>query len=325
MPVLASLLLRRSVAEKETRFIKRAHALYQPLLSHAMAHPAATAAIAAGWFAISLCIAPFLGAEFIPRLDEDAIAIQAWRLPSVSLEESIRNTTMIEKLLRRFPEVWTIVSRTGTGEIPTDPMGVEMSDIYLILKPRNQWKTAKTQSGLIRAFDSELEKAIPGTQFSYSQPIELRVQELIAGVRSDVAIAIYGEDLSTLKRLGDELVRVVSSVPGAADTKAEQVAGTWYLRIAIDRDAISRYGINASDVLGTVQALAGKTVGTYLEGERRFAIQVRFRPEDRLNPEEIGELRVSDTAVDSCPSSSSQGSALRRARPRSAAKISIAG
>jgi heavy metal efflux system protein len=294
MPVLASLLLRRRFSEEETWFVKRAGALYQPLLSAAMEHPVTTAAMAGGLFAASLGIAPFLGAEFIPRLDEGTIAIQVWRLPSVSLKESIRNTTMIEKVLRRFPEVATIVSRTGTGEIPTDPMGVEMSDIYLILKPHRQWKTAKTQPGLIAAFDSALEKAVPGTQFSYSQPIELRVQELIAGVRSDVAIAIYGEDLSTLKRLGDDVVRVVSTVPGAADTKAEQVAGTWYLRVAIDRNAISRYGINASDVLGTVQALAGRTVGTYLEGERRFAIQVRFRPEDRLNPEEIGELRVSD-------------------------------
>ena len=259
-----------------------------------MDHPVATASIAAGMFALSLCVAPFLGAEFIPRLDEGAIAIQAWRLPSVSLEESIRNANMIEKVLHRFPEVATVISRTGTGEIPTDPMGVEISDIYLILKPRDQWRTAKTQSGLIGAIDAALEKAVPGIQFSYSQPIELRVQELIAGVRSDVAIAIYGEGLGTLKRLGDEVVKLVSAVPGAADTKAEQIAGTWYLRMVIDRDAISRYGINAADVLATVQAVAGRTVGTYLEGERRFPIQVRFRPEDRLNADEIGELRVSD-------------------------------
>lgn len=294
MPVLGSLLLRRGVSERETWFVAQAHRLYRPLLVRAMNNPAATVGIAAGLFALSLCVAPFLGAEFIPRLDEEAIAIQAWRLPSVSLEEAVRNTTMIEKVLRRFPEVVTVVSRTGTAEIPTDPMGVDMSDIYAILKPRDQWKTAHSQTGLIEAFDAALEGSVPGTIFSYSQPIELRVQELIAGVRSDVAIAIYGEDLNTLKRLGDEVVRVVSAVPGAADTKAEQVAGTWYLRVVVNRAAISRYGINASEVLDTVHGLAGKTVGTYLEGEKRFAIQVRFSPEDRLNPQEIGELRVSD-------------------------------
>jgi cobalt-zinc-cadmium resistance protein CzcA len=294
MPVLGSLLLRRGVSERETWFVAQAHRFYRPLLARALDHPAATAGIAAGLFALSLCVAPFLGAEFIPRLDEGAIAIQAWRLPSVSLEEAVRNTTMIEKVLRRFPEVVTVVSRTGTAEIPTDPMGVDMSDIYAILKPRDQWKTAHSQTGLIEAFDAALERSVPGTIFSYSQPIELRVQELIAGVRSDVAIAIYGEDLKTLKGVGDEVVHVVSAVSGAADTKAEQVAGTWYLRVVVNRAAISRYGINASEVLDTVRGLAGKTVGTYLEGEKRFAIQVRFRPEDRLNPQEIGELRVSD-------------------------------
>ena len=294
MPVLGSLLLRHGVSEKETWLMRKAHSYYVPLVSWTMHYPRRTAFVAGALFALSLCVAPFLGAEFIPRLDEGTIAIQAWRLPSVSLEESVRNTTMIEKVLKRFPEVSTVVSRTGTGEIPTDPMGVEMSDIYAILKPHSQWRTAKTQAGLIEAINQALENDVPGTQFSYSQPIELRVQELIAGVRSDVAIAIYGEDLNTLKRLGDEVVRIVSRVPGAADTKAEQIAGTWYLRVAIDRDAISRYGINAAEVLDTVKALGGRTVGTYLDGERRFAIQVRFRPEDRVNSEAIEEIRVSD-------------------------------
>ena len=143
-----------------------------------------------------------------PRLDEGSIAIQAWRLPSVSLEESIRNTTMIEKVLKRFPEVTTVVSRTGRPEIATDPMGVETSDIYVMLKPHDEWRTAQTKEGLIEAFDEALEESVPGTSSAISQPIELRVQELIAGVRSDVAIIIFGEDLRVLlKRLGDEVVR----------------------------------------------------------------------------------------------------------------------
>ncbi len=259
-----------------------------------MRHPGIIGALAGTLFAVSVAVALTMGSEFIPRLDEGTIAIQAWRLPSVSLEESIRNTTMIEKVLKRFPEVTTVVSRTGRPEIATDPMGVETSDIYVMLKPHDEWRTAQTKEDLIQAFDEALEESVPGTVFSYSQPIELRVQELIAGVRSDVAITIFGEDLDMLKRLGNEVVRVVSEVPGAADTKAEQVAGLPYLRIIIDREAIARYGINASQILDTVAAVGGKIVGEVLEGQRRFFMQVRFSPEDRANADRIGEIRVAD-------------------------------
>jgi cobalt-zinc-cadmium resistance protein CzcA len=294
MPVLASFFLRGGVREEETWLVRHAKRLYKPLLDRAMDRPIATSGVAAALFSVSVLLASFMGAEFIPRLDEGAIALQAWRLPSVSLEESVRNTTMIEKVLRRFPEVVTVVSRTGRAEIATDPMGVEISDIYVILKPHEEWQTAGSREGLIDAVNEALVKTVPGTQFSYSQPIELRVQELIAGVRSDVAITIFGEDLETLEQLGQQVVGVVSRVRGAADVKAEQVAGLPYLRVIIDRDAIARYGINASQVLDTVQAMGGRTVGEVLEGERRFFLQVRFRPEDRSNFERIKEIRVSD-------------------------------
>jgi cobalt-zinc-cadmium resistance protein CzcA len=296
MPVLASLVLRRGVKDEETWLIRRAKRLHSPLLARAMRHPATTGGIAAGLFAISVGVALFMGAQFIPRLDEGVIALQAWRLPSVALEESIRNTTMIEKVLGHFPEVVTVVSRTGRAEIATDPMGVEISDIYIILKPHDEWQTADMKEGLIEAFNRALVTAVPGTQFSYSQPIELRVQELIAGVRSDVAITIFGEDLDTLKEIGDAVVRLVAKVPGAADTKAEQVAGLPYLRVIIKRDAIARYGINAAQILETVEAIGGRAVGEVLEGQRRFFLQVRFRPEDRSNFERIKELRVADPA-----------------------------
>lgn len=294
MPVLASIFLRRGVKEEETWLIRQTKRFYLPLQRRTMRHPAITGGVAAVIFAASLGVASMMGAEFIPRLDEGAIALQAWRLPSVSLEESIRNTTMIEKVLKRFPEVETVVSRTGRAEIATDPMGVEISDIYAILKPEEEWQTAETKAELIAEFDAALQNSVPGTQFSYSQPIELRVQELIAGVRSDVAITIFGEDLDELKRLGDAVVRVVSRVPGAADTKAEQVAGLPYLRVIIDREAIARYGINASQVLDTVEAMGGRIVGEVLEGQRRFFMQVRFQPEDRDDFHRIGEIRVSD-------------------------------
>jgi len=294
MPVLASFLLKLNTSEKETFLIRKAKKYYFPLVRKTIQRPKRTSVTAAVIFLFSLVLVPFMGAEFIPRLDEGAVAIQAWRLPSVSLEESIRNTTMIEKVLKKFPEVRTIVSRTGRPEIATDPMGVETSDIYVILEPEDTWKTADTKEELINKMNEALEESLPGTAFSYSQPIELRVQELIAGVRSDVAINIYGDDLDTLKELGDSIAQAVSEVPGAADTKAEQVAGLPYLRVVIDRDAIARYGINAQHVLDTVEALGGRNVGQVLEGQKRFFMQVRFNPEVREDIERIANIRISD-------------------------------
>lgn len=293
-PVLASLFLRKGVKEEETWIIRHVKRIYRPLLTRTMHHPALTGGVAAALFAGSLGVASFMGAEFIPKLDEGSIALQAWRLPSVSLEESVRNTTRIEQVLQNFPEVTSVISRTGRPEIATDPMGVEISDIYVLLKPDHEWTTAATKDGLIQAFDAALQKAVPGTKFSYSQPIELRVQELIAGVRSEIAINIFGEDMQQLKTLGDQVVQVVSKVRGAAETKAEQVAGLPYLRVIINRDAIARYGINASQVLDTVRAMGGRPVGQVIKGNRRFFIQVRFSPEDRKNFERIRDIKVAD-------------------------------
>ncbi len=294
MPVLASYFLKKGAHDKETFIIRKVKQYYLPLVRKTISRPKITAAVAGTIFFLSLIFVPFMGAEFIPKLDEGAIALQAWRLPSVSLEESVRNTTMVERILKKFPEVITVVSRTGRAEIATDPMGVEISDIYVILKPPSEWKSAETKHGLVEKMNEALTKALPGTMFSYSQPIELRVQELIAGVRSDVAISIYGDDLETLEELGGKVVRVISKVPGAADTKAEQVAGLPYLRVVIDRDAIARYGINASQVLDTVEAIGGRQVGQVLEGQKRFSMQVRFSPEDRASFDNIKNIRVSD-------------------------------
>lgn len=294
MPVLASFGFRRGVTERETWLIRRVKPIYLRIVRRAMAHPQVTVSVSGGVFGVSLLVAMTMGAEFIPRLDEGAIALQAWRLPSVALSESVRSTTLIEKTLQQFPEVTSVISRTGQAEIPTDPMGIEVSDIYALLKPKDEWTTAATREGLIEKMDQALNANVPGNTFSYSQPIELRMQELIAGVRSDVAIKLYGENLETLKQKADEIVRVVSRVPGAADTKAEQIAGLPYLRIRIDRKAIARYGINASQVLDVVEAMGGKIVGQVLEGQRRFFLQVRFQEKDRSDLASIKNIKVAD-------------------------------
>ncbi len=294
MPVLASFSFRKGVRESETWLIHKAKEVYLPFLKKAIARPRLTIVGTTAVFLASVLLTLTMGAEFIPRLDEGAIALQAWRLPSVALSESVKSTTLIEKMLRQFPEVTSVISRTGQAEIPTDPMGVETSDIYVLLKPHDEWKTARTREELIAKMDAALKKAVPGTIFSYSQPIELRMQELIAGVRSDIAINLYGDDLDVLKQKADEIARVVSQIQGAADTKAEQVAGLPSIRVHINREAMARYGINASEVLDVVEALGGKIVGQVLEGQRRFDLQVRFQKSDREDVDRIRNLRVSD-------------------------------
>ena len=294
MPVLSSFFLAKNVKEEESKLIHKVKERYIPWLKRVMIRPGLTAAVATVVLAVGVVAAIFMGAEFIPRLDEGTIALQTWRLPSVALSESVHSTTMVEKVLKQFPEVETVVSRTGRAEIATDPMGVEVSDVYVILKPHDEWKTASNREGLIEAFDKALKDKVPGNIFSYSQPIELRMQELIAGVRSDVAITLYGSDLDMLRQKADEIVRVVSQIPGAADVKAEQTGGLPYLRVNIKRDQIARYGINTRDVLDAVEAIGGKEVGQVLEGQKRFALQVRFEKSDRDAVEKIGNIKVAD-------------------------------
>jgi cobalt-zinc-cadmium resistance protein CzcA len=280
MPVLASLFLKR-VSEKEPLLFRLARGAYAPLLRLATLRPAVTFAVAVGCFAASLSVIPFLGAEFIPSLDEGAIALQVWRLPSISLEESNRISTKVEQAIRaEFPEVKTVVSRTGRAEIATDPMGVEISDTYLILNDPDTWRFA-TKEALVEAIDNTLTKQVPGAIYSYSQPIELRVSELISGVRSDVAIKIFGDDIDRMHQVAEQIVKVVSAIPGAADAKAEQTTGLPVMRVRVDRAAIARYGLAAGDVLDVIETLGGKRVGTVLEGQKRFDLQVRFDPKVR--------------------------------------------
>jgi len=292
IPVLASLLLPGRLEEKEIRLLGWLRTRYEPALERTLRRPRLALGAGLGLFGVAVLLAPFLGAEFVPRLDEGAFALQAWRLPSVSLEESVRQTGEIERTLQDFPEVVTVVSKTGRAEIATDPMGVEISDILVLLRPQGDWQTAPSREGLIGAMDSALRARVPGTVFSYSQPIELRVSELISGVRSDVAFTIYGDDLAALEQTAAAAVRVLARVPGAADVKAEQTAGLPVLRVRLDRRALARYGINAADALDAVTTLGGREAGVVLEGQRRFAVQVRFVGSARQDPAQIGALPI---------------------------------
>jgi len=293
-PVLVSSLLRGKVEEKDVWFIQRAKRIYGPALEWALVRQRRVLAGAGVSVLLALAAAPFLGAEFIPRLDEGAFALQVLRLPSVSLEESVRQTTQLEQvLLQQFPdEVKDIVSKTGRPEIATDPMGGNISDVFVMLHPESRWKAATSKAELETKMSAALSE-IPGLVFSFSQPIELRVNELIAGVRSDLAIKIYGDDLQQLSQVADRVVSAVSALPGAAGFKAQQLEGLPQLQISVLPEQLARYGINAADVMESVEAIGGGPVSQVLEGQRRFDLTVRFPATVRASPSSISALLVS--------------------------------
>lgn len=299
MPTLCVLIFKKETKTKvyteetDNRIMRFLKSRYKPLLQKAVFHPRVTIIAAAACFISSLVLVPFLGSEFMPELDEGAIAINVLRLPSVSLNESVELSALIEKTLMKYPEVETVVSKTGRPEIATDPMGQEISDVFVMLKPRKSWQTAKTKEGLIKRMEEDLEK-IPGMQYSFSQPIELRVSELIAGVRSDIAIKLFGEDFEVLKPKAEEIERVVTAIRGAEDVKVEQVTGLPVVQIKIDRSAIARYGINVSDIQDVITtAIGGKAASQVLEGQMRFDLLVRFIEEARNSVEEIKNILIS--------------------------------
>jgi cobalt-zinc-cadmium resistance protein CzcA len=292
MPVLASVYL-RTVSEHEPFLVRWAKAAYRPLLALAVDRPLVTAAVALAAFLGGAGLASRLGAVFIPKLDEGSIAIQAARLPSVSLETSVQMTTRIEKCLMQFPEVESVVCKSGRPEIANDPMTINLTDVIVTLHPHDRWRFA-TKEELVGAMEKALEDEVPGQVYSFSQPIELRVAELVAGVKSDIGISIYGDDLDVLRHKGEEVARALGKVPGAADVQTEPAAGLPYLRVIIDRAAIARHGINARDVLDAVAVVGGKEVGQVFEGQRRFPLQVRFGPEWRGDLDRLRRVTVAD-------------------------------
>ncbi|MHB1170184.1 MAG: efflux RND transporter permease subunit, partial [Longimicrobiales bacterium] len=301
-PVLISLFMRRGVKEKEVWLMRKAKGIYRPALEWTLGHTRRVLIGAGLAFVAAVAVFPLLGSEFIPQLDEGSFAVQVLRLPSISLEESIAQTTIMERrLLGEFPdEIADVVSKTGRAEIATDPMGVNISDVFVMLHPEDQWTLAGSKDEL-EVQMSEVLEGIPGMVFSFSQPIELRVNELIAGVRSDLAIKIYGDDLDLLSQKANEVVAAVSQLDGATGFKAQQLSGQPQLQISVLPDQLARYGINAADVMKTVEAIGGAEATTVLEGQRRFGLTVRFPEYARQNPEAVANLLVSAPAGERVP------------------------
>ena len=295
MPVLASYAFRRLPRGHSSPLVGWITAVYRPILGAALRNPMVAAAIPPLVFLASLGIVPFLGAEFIPNLDEGSILVMMYRVPGISVNESLHGNEIIESVLHKFPEVEMVFSRTGRPEVAVDPMAIDQSDVYVFLKPPSHWPQRRTKDELIAAMKEALEKEAPGAGYSFLQPIQMRMQELMeAGVRSDIAVKLYGDDLNVLRDKARQIAAVVNRVAGAADVRAERVSGLLYLRIRIRREAIARHGLDVLDVLHTVEAIGGKVVGQVVEGNRRFALQVRFEPAQRKTPEDVRNLKVGD-------------------------------
>ena len=276
VPVLTSYFVRPKLGAHETWLLRLAHRAYVPCLQRALRHRWLTIGSAVILLAAALALFLRLGAEFVPQLDEGDLLVEARRLPGIALSESVATGLRVEKALMDLPEISHVVSRTGAPEVATDPMGVEQSDIYVGLKPREEWRDGISKDDLAQAISERIERLVPEVAGGISQPIQMRTNELIAGVRSDVAAIIYGQDLDTLTQLGERTAALIRTIAGAEDVRVEQVAGLRYLRIAPDRSKLARYGLSVADVNQLTETLAvGHDSGEVLEGERRFGIVVK--------------------------------------------------
>ena len=292
VPVLASYVFRGPLVTRETVLMRFFRWCYRPVLRLVLRFRYTTVILAAGVFIMSLWWLSGMGANFVPKLDEGMIALQANRLPSVSLEESIRHTTRIERVLKKIPEVRSVISKTGRAEITTDPMGVFFSDIYVTLEPKSKWRRGLSTPMLVKEMKQRLKRESPANNYAFSQPIALRTAELLSGVRADVALKIFGDDLKILPKSAQAIAKILRKVPGAGDVIVEPTIGLPYLRIQLNRREISRHGIADKQVLDTIQAIGGTNVGLIFEKEKRFALRVRFRKEDRARLAAIRRLPI---------------------------------
>ncbi|WP_447971461.1 efflux RND transporter permease subunit [Nitrospira sp. M1] len=291
VPVLAYWFARGKSDHEETWLIRRLRAIYQPCLQFSLMRPIWVVLPALALFMLSLFIGSRLGIEFLPQLEEGDLAIQVWRLPSISMSESVETALAVERALREFPEVQQVVSRTGSPEVATDVMGIELSDVFVVLAPPSSWTSASTKEGLISQMETAIETAVPGVGLGFTQPIEMRFNELIAGTRSDLAVKIFGEDMQELRNQGERVAHALEQVSGAQDIKVEQVTGVPRIRVIVDREQIGRYGLNAKDVLTIVEsARVGQTVGTVFQGQRRFDLIVRLSDDASAGPAALGTI-----------------------------------
>jgi cobalt-zinc-cadmium resistance protein CzcA len=294
IPAAVALFIGKKVAEKENALMRAAKRAYEPLLSRAMINKPVVLTFAGVMVVLSIVIGARLGSEFVPSLNEGDFAIQALRIPGTSLTQSVAMQQQIERTLKaKFPEIDRIFARSGTAEVASDPMPPNISDGYIMLKPQEKWPEPKrTRDELLAAVQEEVGK-LPGNNYEFSQPIQLRFNELISGVRSDVAVKVFGDDNNVLNDTAAKIQAVLEKVPGAAEVKTEQTTGLPMLTINIDREKTARYGLNVNDVQEALAtATGGREAGTLFQGDRRFDIVVRLPENQRGDLEALKRLPI---------------------------------
>ena len=303
MPVLASYFLPRKIQEREPLLIRVLKQIYKPILTFTMHQKTAVIGLALAVLGLAfVLIAPNMGSEFVPKLSEGAIAINVVRLAGTDLDESIQiNTKMERALLQRFPdEIKHVWSRIGSAEVATDPMGVELTDMFITLHPRDRWRKATSQSQLTKLVHETL-REVPGQRIAMTQPIEMRLNEMISGVRSDVAVKLFGDDFDVLVKKADEIAGVLKSIYGNADVFVEQVTGQPVLQIVVKQDEIARYGVSATEVLNVVESLGSFPLGEVFEDQLRFPLVVRLPEHLRASPEAIGAIEITTVSGQRIP------------------------
>lgn len=277
MPAAVAIFINGKVHEKENAAILKCKEWYEPILRWSMVRPKIMIFGSLTIFGLSLLLASRMGAEFIPSLDEGDIALHAMRIPGTSLTQAIEMQVDVEKRVKEFGEVKEVFSKIGTAEVATDPMPPNVADTFVMLKPHSEWPDPdKPKEQLIKEMEEALEQ-VPGNNYEFTQPIQMRFNELISGVRGDLAVKVYGDDLDQLLKSAQEAATVVQSIEGAADVKVEQVTGLPVLSILPNRAALDRYGLNIADLQEVIEAaLGGKEAGQVFEGDRRFDLVVRL-------------------------------------------------
>lgn len=280
IPAGIAIFLSGKVSEKESIIVRSAKRAYEPLLYGAVRNRWAVVTVATAFIAFCLLVATRMGSEFIPQLDEGDMAVQAMRIPSTSLSQAVEMQDHLEKAILTVPEVERVYAQTGTQEVATDPMPPSVSDVFIIMKPRADWPNPdKQKATLVKEVETAI-KDLPGNNYEFTQPIQMRFNELISGIRSDVAVKIFGDDLDVMLKSGQQIAGILQDIPGAADVKVDQVSGLPILTVDIDRALVARYGLNIADVQEVVEvAIGGMPVGEVYEGDRRFELVVRL-PED---------------------------------------------
>ncbi|MEJ7759362.1 MAG: CusA/CzcA family heavy metal efflux RND transporter [Gemmatimonadaceae bacterium] len=295
IPAAATWVFRKGAPESRVaiRLSRWLDGRYAPILARSIARPAATLGIAVGIFAASMFVVPLLGTEFLPELDEGSLLIEATRDPGVSLTRSVEMQRELERTVRMSPEVTTVVSRVGRPEVGSDPMGLNRADVFVMLKPRSEWRPGVDKDSLVEEIEHRLDDRVPGVGVAFTQPMAMRLDELISGVRADLAVKVFGDDSRANREVAEKVAAVVRTVSGATEVRVEATEGQGYLNVRMNRDAMARFGIPMAEVQEALEtAVGGRPVSQVVDGSYTLDVVVQYPAALRTSPEAIGAITV---------------------------------